>query len=175
VTDEQPQQQLQLDALGQVAERLSENSFEYWVFGGWAVDLHAGRVTRAHDDIDISVWQHDFERIDALLTDDGWQRVPEPGEDGYTVYERGDVRLEVAFLARDDDGIVYTPAAAGRGEWPAGSFGADVGQLGAVRARVVSLAALRTDKLEAHGDARTAAKDQADVAVLSELLRDKRR
>jgi hypothetical protein len=39
----------------------------------------------------------------------------------------------------------------------------------------VSLAALRTDKLEAHGDARTAAKDQADVAVLSELLRDKRR
>lgn len=27
----------------------------HWISGGWAVDLHIGRVTRAHDDVDVLV------------------------------------------------------------------------------------------------------------------------
>jgi hypothetical protein len=49
-------------------------------------------------------------RIAALLAADGWKHAPEEGEDGYTGYVRGRVRLERAFLARSEDGQVYSSA-----------------------------------------------------------------
>jgi Aminoglycoside-2''-adenylyltransferase len=64
----------------------------------WAVDFHAGKVSRPHDDLDLAVWSKDHDRVAALLMSDGWSHTAEEGEDGYTVYARGDVRLEVAFL-----------------------------------------------------------------------------
>ena len=39
--------------------------------------LHAGSVTRAHDDLDIAVWLKDHNRIAALLAADGWSHAPE--------------------------------------------------------------------------------------------------
>jgi hypothetical protein len=45
----------QLAALADVGERLGDGGFEYWLFGGWAVDFHLGTVTREHDDIDLAV------------------------------------------------------------------------------------------------------------------------
>lgn len=39
-----------------------------------------------------------------LLQAHGWAHGPEPGEDGYTGYGREDVRVELAFLARDSSG-----------------------------------------------------------------------
>ena len=56
----------------------------------------------------------DADRIAALLRADGWVHAPEPQEDGYTVYERGVLRLELAFLARAEDGEVYTPLRSGQ-------------------------------------------------------------
>src|SRR5439155_10690390 len=97
---------------------LERHGIEYWLFGGWAVDLHAGSVTRVHDDVEIAVWLEDHERIAALLVADGWKHAPEEDEEGYTGYERGTVRLEVAFLARDENGQVYTPLREGRATWP---------------------------------------------------------
>ncbi len=143
------------------------HGIEYWVFGGWAVDFYAGSVTRQHDDIDVAVWAEDRDRIASLLAADGWKHAPEEGEDGYTGYERGGVRLELAFLARDEDGLVYTPLRKGRAEWPGGAFENDVPQLHGVRLRLVSLRALRADKSEVRGDPIVAAKDRADVVTLS--------
>jgi Aminoglycoside-2''-adenylyltransferase len=159
----------QLGALRRIHERLEAQAVEYWVFGGWAVDFHAGSVTRPHDDVDIAVWLQDHDRIAALLSADGWAHSPQPGEDGYTGYERDGVRLELAFLARSDDGHVYTPLRSGRAAWPNGAFGNDVRELHGVRARVMALAALEADKSEAHGDPVVAAKDQADLATLSRV------
>jgi aminoglycoside-2''-adenylyltransferase len=138
----------QLTALAQVHELLQRHGIEYWLFGGWAVDLHAGSVTRAHDDVDIAVWVEDHNRIAGLPAADGWRHAPEAGEDGYTGYERGAVRLEAAFLARSEDGQVYTPLREGRAGWPDEAFASDVAELGGVRARVVSLLALRAEKAE---------------------------
>lgn len=121
-----------LDQLATVAELdqlLLRHDVGYWLFGGWAVDFHAGRVTREHGDIDIAIWLDDAERLAALLLDRARVHRPEAGEDGYTCYERNGIRLEVAFLARDERGHVYTPLRDGRGEWPAGSFGDAVAQL----------------------------------------------
>jgi hypothetical protein len=53
----------QLAAIEQMHRQFTTNGIEYWLFGGWAVDFHAGRVTRAHADIDLAVWRADVERI----------------------------------------------------------------------------------------------------------------
>jgi aminoglycoside-2''-adenylyltransferase len=50
----------QLAALARLHEQLERHGIEYWLFGGWAVDFHAGSVTRPHDDLDIAVWQRGY-------------------------------------------------------------------------------------------------------------------
>jgi hypothetical protein len=156
----------QLATLAELDQSLPRNDVDYWLFGGWAVDFHAGRVTREHGDIDIAIWSDDRERVATLLLDRGWVHRPEVGEDGYTSYERNGIRLEVAFLARDERGHVYTPLREGRGEWTADSFGDEVAQLRGVRARVIGRESLISDKSIVRSDAVTAAKDRTDVATL---------
>jgi Aminoglycoside-2''-adenylyltransferase len=159
----------QLAALARIHELLEGEGIDYWLFGGWAVDFRAGMVTRAHDDLDLAVWHKDHERIAELLAADGWKHAPEAGEDGYTGYERGGVRIELAFLARDETGRVYTPLRQGRGAWPDEAFEDDVAELLGVRTRLISVRALIADKSEAHEDPIVATKDRADLATLSRL------
>ena len=156
----------QLATLAEVHDLLGKNTIGYWLFGGWAVDFHAGRVTRNHADLDIAVWWDDRKRVAGLLEDNAWVHTPESGEDGYTCYERDGVRLEVAFLAIDDHGLVYTPLREGRGEWPDTAFGEDILELLDVRARVIRLDALVADKSVIRGDPSTNAKDRADLLSL---------
>ena len=113
------------------------------------------------------MWLDDYARIAALLAADGWKHAPEEQEDGYTGYERDGVRLELAFLARAEDGRVYTPLKKGRSAWPDEAFADDVAELKGVRARVITLHALRADKSETRDDPVVAAKDRADSAVLA--------
>ena len=156
----------QLTALADLDHLFRHHALAYWLFGGWAVDFHAGRVTREHADIDIAVWQRDSARLAELLRDASWIHRPQAGEDGYTCYERQGIRLEVAFLARDELGHVYTPVQNGRGEWPSNSFGDDIAELHGVHVRVMSRDALIADKSTLQADAEVAAKDRADVASL---------
>ena len=157
----------QLAALAELHQLLENNDIAYWLFGGWAVDFHAGRVTRAHGDIDIAVWLDDRVRLAELLERQGWAHNLRTDEDGYTSYERGDVMLEVAFLARDDQRLFYTPLHDGRGEWPKETFGNDVVELMDVQARVISLKALVEDKSVVREDPATAAKDRSDLLSLA--------
>ncbi|HEX3597626.1 MAG TPA: hypothetical protein VHU80_21105, partial [Polyangiaceae bacterium] len=92
----------QLAVLAQIDEAFDRSGLDYWLFGGWAVDFHAGVVTRSHDDIDIAVWRSDLDQISTLLERNAWVHAPQKNEDGYTGYERAGVRLELAFLARSD-------------------------------------------------------------------------
>jgi hypothetical protein len=157
----------QLAALAELDTLLAGHGISYWLFGGWAVDFHAGRVTREHGDVDIAVWAVDHDRLTALLGSGAWVHRPEVGEDGYTGYERGGVRLEVAFLARDERGRVYTPLRDGRADWPEGAFGDDRVALQGVRAHVIGRGALVAEKSAARADPVTAAKDRADLATLA--------
>ena len=157
----------QLETIRWLHTVLAKQGIDYWLFGGWAVDFHAGRVTRNHGDVDLAVWQSDLDRVSGLLEAHGWAHAPEPGEQGYTGYERDDVRVELAFLAQNDTGTIYTPLSDGQGDWPAGSFGDDIAEVNGVHARVVSLASLIEDKSGARHDPAATAKDQADVALLT--------
>ncbi len=156
----------QLRTIEWLGGALAAQDVEYWLFGGWAVDFHVGRVTRDHADIDLAVWERDLDKVKVLLELHGWTHAPEPGEDGYTGYERDGVRIELALLARDENGVVFTPLEQGRGTWPTGSFGDVEAQLDGVSARVVGLASLIEDKSGPRDDAAVTAKDRADVALL---------
>jgi hypothetical protein len=156
----------QLAALGRIHQLLVGQGIEYWLFGGWAVDFHAGSVTRAHDDLDIAVWHEDLAKIAALLVADGWKHVPAESDDGYTSYELGVVHLELAFFVRAGDGRVYTPVE-GRAGWPDAAFEDDLAELLGGRARVMSLRALKTDKAEIRDDSNVAAKHRVDLRTLA--------
>src|SRR5205823_7186363 len=97
----------QLAVLAEVGESLDRAGFEYWLFGGWAVDFYLGAITREHGDIDLAVWADDAEAIGALLRSSGWRHRPKPDEDGGTGYELGAIRIEPTFLARDQSKRVF--------------------------------------------------------------------
>ncbi|HEX2051418.1 MAG TPA: hypothetical protein VHJ34_12435 [Actinomycetota bacterium] len=159
----------QLQALAGVGALLDAQRIAHWVFGGWAVDFHAGVVTRAHDDVDVAVWMDDRERVARLLEGDGWRHAPSEDDDGGTGYERGKVRLELTYLVGDRDGAVFTPLRHGRASWPDGAFGDEVRELFGVRARVIGRAALARGKSSPRDDPDDASKDRADFGVLSAL------
>ena len=73
----------QLAAIGRLDALFESNGIDYWLFGGWAVDLHAGRVTRDHEDIDVAVWQTDLRSVRAVLVADGWTETSPAETDGY--------------------------------------------------------------------------------------------
>ena len=156
----------QLAALAELDNMFSAHGIEYWVFGGWAVDFHVGRVTRPHGDIDVAIWRDNMLDVFALLRDAGWIHRQDANEDGYTAYERRGIRLEIAILARDEQGVVYTPLQDGRADWPDDSFREEIAHLAGVRARVLSRAALLVEKSIARADHAAAANDRMDIANL---------
>jgi Aminoglycoside-2''-adenylyltransferase len=150
----------QLEALDRVARALDEIGAEHWLFGGWAVDLYVGAVTRDHDDVDLAVWLDDFPRIAARLSGDGWAHEPSPDDDGGTAFVRDGIRLELTYLVRDDDGKVYTPLREGRAGWSREALGADVRELHGVRVRVVGLMPLSRSKASTRDNPAEAAKTE---------------
>jgi hypothetical protein len=160
--------QAQLRALAEVASELEASKIDYWLFGGWAVDFHAGRMTRAHDDVDVAVWFDDVSRIDRLLRDTGWTHVPSPSDDGGTGYERGGVRLELTFLVRRD-GTVVIPLRRGDAAWPDPALEGSTLELLGTSARAMTLEALWRTKSPPRSDPDDEPKDRADSAVLSQL------
>jgi hypothetical protein len=52
----------------------------WWISGGWAIDLHLGRVTRAHHDVDALVLRRDQEALHTALGGFELKKiVPHPG------------------------------------------------------------------------------------------------
>ena len=166
----------QIDALRDVVAAFDAAGIEHWLFGGWAVDFHAGRVTREHGDVDLGIWLDDMPRIDEVLAAGGWEDLRDPDVDGGKAFGRDGVRLELTYLYRDPDGAVYTPLRDGtRGRWTDQALADEVGELDGVRCRVVSLASMLWMKEPGRrNDPEEASKDVADYEVLraSTLRRD---
>jgi len=54
----------------EVAHLLSGAGVPWWIAGGWAIDLHLGRRTRQHEDIDVLVLRPHLPRLREQLA--GW-------------------------------------------------------------------------------------------------------
>ena len=56
------------------ADVLSGLQCPWWIAGGWAIDLHVGRQTRDHDDIDVLILREDQLALQRQLA--GWDLQP---------------------------------------------------------------------------------------------------
>jgi hypothetical protein len=54
----------------EVVDLLGAAPCAWWIAGGWAIDLHLGRQTRGHDDIDVLILRDDQLLMQEVL--DGW-------------------------------------------------------------------------------------------------------
>jgi hypothetical protein len=164
------QASLQLSALAEVNESLQKAGIDYWLFGGWAVDFYVGSVTRLHDDVDLAVWLVDIPQITKLLLTNGWHHAPSEDEDGGTGFEREEIRVELTYLVRNDDGLTSIPLRSGTVVWPGQDVLADdVGELRGVQSRLIGLESLLHGKATPRDDLEDAMKDRADFTHLSQL------
>jgi hypothetical protein len=68
-----------LEVLLECAEALARLRVPFFIAGGWAIDLHLGRITREHHDVDALILRFDQLRLHECL--DGWRLkkiVPHP-------------------------------------------------------------------------------------------------
>ncbi len=132
----------QLSAIARLRDLCAKEGIDYWLVGGWAVDFYAGSLTRAHNDVDIAVWLKDVPRLMEVLEEDGWRHAPLDDEDGGTGYQLGSVRLELTYLVRGPDGVIFTPLRRGRGQWSEEALADDVRELRGVHSRLLGLGPL---------------------------------
>lgn len=156
----------QAAAIVEWARRFDAAKIEYWLFGGWAVDYHAGRVTRSHDDIDFVIWVRDHETVIEMLSATDFEPLRPP-----LAFICGDVEFEITLIDRAPDGAIVTP---GFEEWPwdTGTFRDDVRTLDGYPVRVVSIAGLLAVKTgwQLHFGEPPRPQDLADTQILRELL-----
>jgi hypothetical protein len=148
--------------------RFDAAGIEHWLFGGWAVDHHAGRVTSPHDDVDFVIWTRDHDTVIEMLGAAGFAPL-RPS----LAFIRNGVEFEITLIDRAQDGAIVTP---GFEDWPwdAGTFGDDFRALNGYPVRVVSIAGLLAVKTEweLHFGESPRPQDLADAQILQALLAD---
>ena len=145
----------QAAAIVEWARRYDAAGIEYWLLGGWAVDHHAGHVTRPHDDIDFVIWFQDHETVMEMLSaaDFGPMRAP-------LAFIRNGVEFEITLIERAPDGAIVTP---GFEDWPWGPQ--RLPGSGGVRRRAPGC----QERGEAHFGEPPRPQDLADAQILQRL------
>jgi hypothetical protein len=163
----------QLELIREIAGALGER-VRWWLFGGWALDFHAGRHTRPHGDIELFVAHEDAGELDESLRALGFSNPAPLHPDEGQPYLKAGHEAGVWFVDLDaPDGRAM------KGRWaswqlPPGSFEEYWLELGGVRARAVSLECLRELKRgfasQPTGDSALREKDVADLELIELLL-----
>ena len=159
----------QIGALAEVAALLDSSGFDYWLFGGWAVDFHVGAVTRRHNDIDLAVWANDAGAIRSALDAKRWEHRPAAEEDGGIGYERDGVRVELTYMAKSASGEVFIALRDRNVLWTERLLGDRVLGLDGAHIRVIPLELLKDGKSRPRDDPDEAAADRADFDALLRL------
>jgi hypothetical protein len=167
----------QLGLIGELIAALDAASVEAWLFGGWAIDFHAGEITRDHADVELFIWQHHAERARAALVGAGFAAPSGLHPDEGQPFLKDGVEIGAWYLVRDAGGAVHTPGRWADWNWATGAFGGPrlaVTWAGRhVEARVMSMPGLLDMKerfpSHPHG-APLREKDVADIALLRRLL-----
>ena len=99
----------QLRLIGKVAEAFRAARIGWWLFDGWAIDFHAGEVTRDHADIEIFAWQRDVARARDALIGRGYLAPPGLYPDECQSFIKDGQEIGLWFLNLGEDGRARTP------------------------------------------------------------------
>ncbi|MGC5173183.1 nucleotidyltransferase domain-containing protein [Microbacterium sp. DT81.1] len=155
-----------LAALSSAADAMDAAQLEHWFFGGWAVDLWVGRLTRRHDDIDLLVWRRDEARVHHALVAAGWFHAPTPEDIVGTNYVREQYELQLTFVVPGSQGGVVVPVPDQPIVLSRGTLDFARRELGDVTVRVLTLEMMLAFKASPRSDEVGGAKDRADLAAL---------
>lgn len=111
----------QLSLIGEMAALFDEADVPFWLSGGWAIDFHAGRITRSHSDLDLVVRLEDRLLVTDLLDGAGFGMAPLGEREGLAWYERDGLRLELTLITPTANKETVTPGYEDW-PWPLGSF-----------------------------------------------------
>ena len=165
-------------AVGEVAAALDGAGVEYWLFGGWAVDVWVGRRTRDHDDIDVLVWRADEAAIDEALSAAGWRHAPTEEDVVGTNYVRDGLEVQLTYAVRErDDGAegadrMVVPVPDQPLVLSEGPLGFAVRESAGAQVRVLPLQMMVALKTVPRPDESGGAKDRADLSALLEVADD---
>ena len=148
---------------------LDAAGLEHWLFGGWAVDLWVGRLTRAHEDIDVLVWRHDEARVHEALQGAGWVHTPTPEDLVGTNYARDGYELQLTFVVAGAEGGVVVPVPEQPIVLSSGPLTFARRSLNGVSVRVLTLEMLLAIKGTPRPDEVGGGKDRADLEALRSI------
>jgi Aminoglycoside-2''-adenylyltransferase len=168
LTATEPDAARQLAVIDALHACLEEGSIRYWLVGGWAVDFHAGRLTRPHIDVDITIWERDRTRLSRAVMPCGFRRRASAKPSEADRYSLAGVSVSVFFICRGHGGAVVNRGSYEHLPWPDGSFAAHRLQLLGHEATVVSLEGQRDAKLVIPPLLRRP-RDQQDLVVLDAI------
>jgi len=166
-------QERQLALMWQIAVELDTASLPWWLFGGWAMEAHAGRITRTHEDIEVFVWERDGDAVRHVLTGAGFFAPPGLHADEGQPFLKDGQEIGIWYLVRSDDGRVHTPGRWSDWPWAKDSFDGPRLDLAGVLVPVMSLEGLLDMKINfrhhPHG-APPREKDAADIELMQRLI-----
>jgi hypothetical protein len=155
-----------LSMVESASNALDRAGLEHWFFGGWAVDLWVGRITRPHEDIDVLVWRRDEDRIHEVLQEEGWVHTPTPEDLVGTNYARGGYELQLTFVVPGAEGGVVVPVPDQPIVLSSGPLAFARRNLADLSVRVLTLEMMLDIKGTPRPDEVGGRKDRADLAVL---------
>ena len=132
----------QLRLLREIRDALGAVSVRWWLYGGWAMDAHAGEVTRDHADIEAFIWFDDADAARDALTAAGFTAWPATHTDEGQPFTKEGQEFDLTFLIRNNVGEIVTPGRWPDWPWHARAFEAPPARLGDLELPVMSLEGL---------------------------------
>lgn len=162
----------QLELIHEVASLAEEAGVQCWLRGGWALDFLLGRVTRAHEDIDLFIWAADAPSFLPRLKDMGYEEIGGPPPEQQRNLVKDGEEFHVTLIEENELGVVPAGGRWADFPWPKGMLEGPIGQIGDVRCRLINPEAQLWAKEEApHALSHTRRdRDHADIALLRRAL-----
>lgn len=163
----------QLRLLDEIRRALDGAGVDWWLFGGWAMDAHAGRITRDHADIEVFIWLDGAVAAREALTRAGFTYVPSLHPEEAAAYLKDGQEVDLTFLVRHADDSVTLRGRWSGWCWPAAWFEGARRQLQEMTLPVMALEGLLELKTnfanQPHG-APLRAKDVEDIERLRAMI-----
>ncbi len=137
----------QIALLREIDAFLREARMRYWLRGGWALDFIIGKVTRAHQDIDLVTWKRHEARIKRAFADHGFsQTQSRPGTQLNFEKDGVDVQVNLVLRARGEIWLAGFAAPTDSPCWPEAAMDGPLYELPGLTCRVISAAGQLREK-----------------------------